>query len=96
MQDPKKLSNYCLESCRGKTGKRQSPPPDGQRYQVRLVAYRLPKEGMTDVDIIARELRFDSPSLTIHRELAERTRTSLRCASALSACCCPFMSFPSR
>ncbi len=40
------------------------------------------KEGMTDVVAITRELEFDKPSLTIHRELAERRRTSLQSASA--------------
>src|SRR5258708_28153689 len=40
------------------------------------------KEGMVDVVFITRELGFDNPSLTMHRELAEHICTSLPFASA--------------
>jgi len=52
------------------------------------------KEGMTDVAFIIRELGFDISSLTIHRELAERTCTSLRCTSAFIGMLLSLYGFP--
>ncbi len=62
------------------------PLVEGERFHViegnMGFRRRHRKEGMTDVVTITRGLGFDKPSLTIHRELAEPRRTSLRSASA--------------
>src|SRR5712692_11595253 len=52
------------------------------------------KEGMADVDFITRELGFDNPSLTMHRELAERQCTSLPFASAFTGRLLSLYGFP--
>jgi hypothetical protein len=52
------------------------------------------KEGMADVVVITRELRFDMLSLTMHRELAEHKCTSLRFACAFTGRLLSLYGFP--
>jgi hypothetical protein len=49
---------------------------------------------MADVAFITREFGFDNPSLPMHRELAERTCTSLRFASAFTGRLLSLCGFP--